>query len=109
MFARKFRLPATVSLTHAQFISSQLFSLKIAKNNETHNRYGFVVTKKISKRAHIRNRTKRRFRSIMEKLHPVLSQGNDLLFILKAAAVGKETGELSQELQKVLNKLIIQY
>lgn len=107
MFARKFRLPATVSLSQAKFFSSSVFSVKIAPNELGHNRYGFIVTKKISKRAHVRNRSKRRFRAIVEKLHFSLLQGNDMLFMLKQAAVGKDHEELMNEIQLVLEKAMI--
>ncbi len=106
MFAKKFRLPAAVTLSQAQVFASPLFLLKITKNHLMYNRYGFVVTKKISKRAHIRNRTKRRFRVCVEKVHPTLLQGQDMLFVLKQAAVTEKTNVLCEEINKHLQKFL---
>ena len=100
MFARQFRLPFNKRLPHPVSVYSPSFILKYAKSNLEYNRYGFIVSKKIDKRAVARNEIKRRFRAVIEQLHPSLPQGYDLLFILKSDAKGKTYKELLVELGK---------
>jgi ribonuclease P protein component len=98
MFQKKFRLPASVRLAKAHTSFSSYFTLKGIPNNLEQNRYGFIVSKKIDKRAVGRNRLKRRFRAQVEQIHPELQQGYDFLFILKKEAVEQTTDNLRQEL-----------
>ena len=104
MFAKKFRLPASITFSQSKTIHSFSFSVKIQQNTLAYNRYGFVVSKNISKRAHIRNRTKRRFRACIEQLHKNLIIGSDMLFILKSTAVHVKSEVLQEEIKKVLIK-----
>jgi len=108
MFAKKLRLPATTLLSHAQFFSTPLFSLKIQKNNLSYNRYGFVVSKKISKRAHIRNRSKRRVRAYVETLSSRLAPGYDMLFILKTSVTSQPSVVVQKDVEKALWKFLTQ-
>jgi ribonuclease P protein component len=100
MFAKQFRLPATTSFIHAQSVSSPLFVVKVQQNTFPYNRYGFVVSKKISKRAHVRNRSKRRVRAYVEHLHNNLLQGYDILVILRQSVVDKQTHALQKEVEQ---------
>lgn len=82
MLKRKFRLPkerlkAKKSLNVADFI------LKTSENNLVLSRFGFVVSKKIDKRAVVRNKAKRFFRSYIEENLEKIKPGRDFLFILK--------------------------
>lgn len=68
------------------------------------NRYGFVVSKKINKRAHIRNRSKRRLRAYVEELHKQLGCGNDLLFVLRQNLAKTSIKDVRAEMQKILSQ-----
>ena len=106
MFAKKFRLPAIVSFSHAQTFSSQSFIVRMKKNELSYNRYGFVVTKKVSKRAHVRNRTKRKFRACVEKFAPRVTQGYDIIFMLTPGTVTESSERLCKELEKTSEKFL---
>lgn len=54
----------------------------ISGNDLSYNRFGFVISKKIDKRAVVRNRAKRLVRSCVEELFEKLSTGYDMLFII---------------------------
>ncbi len=82
MFKKKFRLPKG-SFKGEKVLSSPGFLLKVAKNGESFNRFGIVVSKRIDKRASVRNRIKRKFRSYLEKEAKNIIKGYDLLFIIK--------------------------
>jgi ribonuclease P protein component len=102
MFARKNRLPANQKLQNSTFYVTPLFSVKIAKNNIEDNRYGFVVSKKTERLATDRNSLKRRFRAILEGLHPTLPKGYDFLVILKSGAKEKTTEEMRTAIKDVI-------
>src|SRR5258708_2252378 len=105
MFQKKFRLPASTRLSRPQTQYSPFFITKFSSNNLEQNRYGFIVSKKVDKRAVLRNRLKRRFRSQVEQLHTEIQQGYDFLFLLKKEAIEQSTGVLSDEIKKVLYTL----
>ncbi len=83
MLHRKFRLPASGVITFTQTIPAPFFVLKVAYNNYNYSRYGFVVSKKIDKRAVVRNRLKRSIRSCIEQSITQIKPGYDMLFILR--------------------------
>ena len=105
MFQRQFRLPASSRLSHPKIISTPLFLIKYVHNNLAINRYGFIVSKSIDKRAVYRNACKRRLRAVVEVYHIHVKPGNDFLFILK-----KPIKEASfQDLEKAVVLVIEKY
>lgn len=69
-----------------------------------HNRFGFVVSKRVHKRASVRNRTKRRFRACIESMHPAIRPGYDLLFILRQPMLSTEAHEICAIIATILKK-----
>ncbi|HSW88091.1 MAG TPA: ribonuclease P protein component [Candidatus Saccharimonadales bacterium] len=108
MLQRKFRLPASVRLSHAETIYTLYFTVKIAQNDLEISRYGFIVGKKIDKRAVGRNRLKRRFRAGVEGLLDTAPNGYDFLFLLKKEAVEQSTDMLHQEITRALSSWLVQ-
>lgn len=82
MFKRKYRLPKKYFRGERTLYSS-LYTLKLAKNGKKASRFGFVISKKIDKRATVRNRIKREFRKCIEDKIDQIVVGYDFLFILK--------------------------
>ncbi len=104
MLQRTFRLPASVRLSQAETISTPYFILKIVSNKLEVNRFGFIVGKKIDKRAVGRNQLKRRFRAGIEAMLDTISNGHDFLFLLKKEAQEQPTKLLFEEIKKVFLK-----
>lgn len=104
MFERKYRLLAKTSFSGAKVLDAPTFKLKILENNLLYNRFGFVVSKKVDKRAVVRNRTKRRFRSCLENMSAKIRTGNDMLFSIKKEAMGKKTSEQCLLVKTMLKK-----
>lgn len=82
MLKRENRLPKIFFKKEKQ-LNSSLFDLKIAKSGRSLSRFAFVISKKIDKRATVRNRIKRKFRNCIEENLSKISKGYDFLFILK--------------------------
>lgn len=82
MLKRKFRLPKE-RLKAKKSLSVTDFILKTSENDLGLSRFGFVVSKKIDKRAVTRNKAKRFFRSYIEQNLEKIKPGHDFLFILK--------------------------
>src|SRR5258708_22019568 len=104
MFKRSLRLSSSNRLTNASIIHTTFFILKLAKNTLEHNTYGFIVSKRIDKRAVVRNRLKRRFRAIVEELHPALQTGYDMLFVMKALAREQKPEVFRTSLYEIFQK-----
>lgn len=93
MFKRENRLVSGVRFNSALFLSVPQFVVKEKKNNLLLNRFGIVVSKKIDKRAVIRNRVKRMLRTILADLNKNMNPGHDILFITKVPILSKTKEE----------------
>lgn len=75
--------------------------LKVAKNNLKSSRFGFVVSKKISKKATVRNKIKRRLGELVRIKLPQIKKGIDGAIIIMP---GLEKNDF-WELEEIINKL----
>lgn len=81
-----------------------LFFLKIFKNNFGINRFGIIVSQKVSKNATIRNKIKRQISEIIRLEMPKIKKGFDIILLTKPR-VGKESFiGLKTKLEKVFEK-----
>jgi len=82
--------------------------LKIEKNNLKESRFGFVVSQKISKKAVIRNKIKRRLREITKEKILQIKKGIDGVLIVKPGLEKKtflEVREITESLFRKANIL----
>jgi len=105
MLPKQHRLPGNTRFVKAQFFKSPLFLVRSQSNNLTTSRFGFVVSKRIDKRAVTRNRLKRMFRSSIEDMIKKIKPGYDLLFILSPTSLSSTRQHQQEELEKVLATL----
>jgi len=77
------------------------FSENIIKNV---SRIGFVVSQKISKKAHLRNKIKRRLREIIKDNLDNLKPGYDLIFFTKKAIKEKDFLEIEKIVKQILKQ-----
>ena len=77
-----------------------LLYLKTKKNNLDSSRFGFIVSKKFSKKAVERNKIKRRLREIIRKELPKIKKPIDVIIIINP---GLEND--FQKLEQAVNKL----
>lgn len=104
MLAKKYRLPWGVKFDNSRYFSSPQFIAKVKQNTFLFNRLGVVISKKIDKRAVVRNRIKRLIYSITEELPKNIKQGYDILIVIRKNAVGKTRKELYLSIKQMLLK-----
>ena len=85
----------------------KFLALKINKNNLNNNRFGFIVSKKVSKKAVVRNKIKRQFREIVRKGINNYQKGFDVAVIALPGVELKTFEEVSQALERAFKKIKI--
>ncbi len=83
---------------------SDFLVLKFLKNSLATTRVGFVVSKKISNKAVIRNKVKRRLREAMRLFVVDAAKGWDLIFFTKSAIKNKDFEEIKVAVESLLRK-----
>lgn len=104
MLAREYRLPPTTKLIRAQFVRTPLFGFKYTKNTLKVSRFAFVVRKSVDKRAVVRNRIRRLFRSCIEDFRNQIVPGYDMLFFLEKGIIDKQQQDLCREIKDFLHQ-----
>jgi len=88
-----------------QSFYSQILGVKLAKNYLENNRFGILISTKISKKAVVRNHLRRQIREIIRQENPLLKVGHDLVFIALSGIVSKNFTELTFDIKVIFNKL----
>ncbi|MEM4720219.1 MAG: ribonuclease P protein component [Candidatus Bilamarchaeaceae archaeon] len=83
MLKRELRIPARIRLTNPIVFSNSSLVLKVIKNNQEHSRFRVIVSKKIDKRAVVRNKIRRSFYDAFRELYPQLTDSYDMIAIVK--------------------------
>ncbi len=78
---------------------------KIVKNNFQENRFGVIVSSKVSKKAVERNKTKRRIREIIKNHLDKIAPGFDIVIVVLPESQKKSFKELENSFLKNLKKL----
>jgi len=104
MLKRENRLTKRKKLQKTKTLNTPFAVIKISKGVEKNSKFGFIVSKKIDQRAVVRNKTKRRIRTAIEKLLLEVKPGQEILFILKKGAVGIKMEDLYKSLKIIFSK-----
>ena len=104
MLAKKYRLPWGVRFDNGRSISSLLFTAKVRENKLLLNRLRVIISKKVDKRAVVRNRIKRLIHTIIQELKDDIKQGFDFLFIARKDAIGKTREDFYLAIKQILEK-----
>ena len=85
-------------------VSGTNATLKTVKNNLQHSRFGFSVSVKVSKRAVVRNKIKRRMRAAVSKVLSKVPAGNDVVIIARLRSASAEYQVIEKEIYSLLKK-----
>lgn len=103
MLKKQFRLRSGIRVLTQNSFSSPLFTLKIGRNALSHNCYRFVISKKIDKRAVVRNRVKRLLSHAIEGMNSKLMPGYDMIVVTKKPIL-ENMDRIQEELREVFKK-----
>jgi len=82
------------------------FILKFLKNDLKLNRFAFMVSKKISLKAVVRNKIRRRLSEAVKEFRTESDKGVDVVFLTLPAIKDKSFSEIKTETDKFLEKII---
>ncbi len=88
-----------------KIISSPLFVLRYQKKNISKFKCAVVVSKRVDKKAVVRNRLKRVFFSILENIEKERAMPFNMVFFLKKQVLSKDHEYIKREIEKILIKL----
>lgn len=91
-------------LKDSRNISTPLFNVKASVNNLDISRFGFVISKKIDKKAVGRNMLKRKLSSCIEEIFDRIETGKDFVLYPNMSAVNAPREKILEEIIKVLVK-----
>lgn len=94
-FRNKSSKSAAVSFLSARFLANEL----------PYSRIGFVVSKKISKKAVIRNKVKRRLREISRDIIKDFEKPFDIVVFTKPEIAQSDFGQIKNVLESLLKKI----
>lgn len=87
-----------------EYVSGTILTLKVAASDQDITRFGFLVGKKVSKKAVVRFKVKRRLREIVRAKLPYLVSGYDVIVMARPGIHLKSFSELKTELDVLLQK-----
>jgi len=89
---------------NSKSVKNNLFIFKIARNNLGLNRFGFMVSQKVSKKATVRNKIKRRLAEAIRPEMKNIKIGTDLVLIALHGVDKKEFSEIKEAAITLLKK-----
>lgn len=100
MLRKKYRLGSNQRIKINKSLTTDYFLLRIGENNLLFCRFRFVISKKIDKRAVVRNKIKRMFSNCIKKHLLELKGGYDLIFTIKKSVMNIKEEEICLTIKK---------
>jgi len=85
-------------------VKEDLLILRTVKNNLDNSRFGFIVSQKVSKRASLRNKVKRRLRDLVKGKLKKIKTGKDYLLIALPGLETKSFKDIKEAVDKLFEK-----
>ncbi len=104
MLKKQNRLARVNKKGQSKFLVSPNFNIRISENKEKETRFGIVVSKKTSKKAVLRNKTKRIIREIIRTNLSDIIKEKDIIIVSKKTLNQKLRKEAEQDLLSVFKK-----
>lgn len=89
---------------HGRVYRQDFLFLKMLENDLVFPRIGFIVSKKISNKAVVRNKVKRRLRNIVRKKISDMKKNNDIIIIALTGIEKITFQEIENEVDKIFTK-----
>ncbi|MFC1623151.1 ribonuclease P protein component [Patescibacteria group bacterium] len=86
-------------------IYSDAFFIKVLKNELDYNRYGFIVSKKVSNKAVARNKIKRIMREVFKLNQDRIKKSFDIVVYAKPAIKSDNFQEIQGKIEKIIGKI----
>jgi len=78
--------------------------LKMVKNNLKNSRFAFIVSQKVSKKATLRNKIRRRLSELARRHLPTTRPGTDIIIMALPGLEEKDFWEIEEIINKLLQK-----
>jgi len=85
-------------------VNQDFLFLKFQKNNIKESRFGFLVSQKISKKAVIRNKIKRRLRGLINSNLSKIKKGNDIILVTRPGLEKNDFQSTKEMINTILKK-----
>lgn len=86
-------------------LSTLLFLVRSVVNDLEVPRFGFILSKKVSNKAVVRNRIRRVVRGAVEKKIDKEMKGIDVIFTVKSTVINRTAVEIRAEVNRILDSL----
>ncbi len=87
-----------------RFVASDLISVKFVGNGTDDTRVGFIVSKKVSKKAVLRNKIKRMLREDIKMKMDSMETGFDIIVIAKKGISEADRDKVTDDLEKTFKR-----
>ncbi len=108
MLAKQYRLKKNkdfeLTFKKGEALNGRFLFLKLRINNLEISRFGFVIGKKVSNKAVIRNKLKRQLREIIRNNLSNIKSGFDIIIIVKPGIVDRDCREVEEEAMELLGR-----
>jgi ribonuclease P protein component len=108
MYARKYRLHLQKDFERVfhegRSFYGNCLSIRICESAFLYQRFGIVVSNKVSKKATVRNKVKRRLREILRGNIPNYVMNRDIIVLTKKGIEEYSFEQIKQELEMLLKK-----
>jgi len=104
MLKKQNRLARIIRKSKGSAYSSPFFSIKIYDGEEKTTRFGFIVSKKISGKAVVRNRTKRVLRAAAGSLVTQINPAKDIIVFSKKELNFKQAEDALKSMTEIFTK-----
>jgi ribonuclease P protein component len=88
---------------NGRFIRTPFFSISfLDRGDEKPSRFGFIVSKKVSTKANVRNKVKRKLREMVFKYLKCVKKGDDFVVVAKSGILREKDDKIEDVLKKII-------
>ena len=104
MLRKQYRLLTRLPAHSSRIYKIPYFTVRVSKNNVSVSRFGFVVSLKVSKKATLRNKARRRLSEAIKSQEKNIKPGIDAVIIALPGIEKKEFSEIKKAVTDMLTK-----